>query len=478
MRRSMLGTAVVLVMFVVLTAPVAAAAPGDHAWFGSVYSTGGVGDESAVAVATDAAGFPIVVGDAVTAAAGDLDIRWASWTLAGDVRWTSVEGFWDNPANPGARDKATGVVVDDAIGAAYVAGTTEGATTGNDIVLIKVADGLGGYLPGAVVWAKTASTATGRDDEAEAVAMDKSGNVYVTGGTERSDGTMDLVTVKFLPDGTVAWKLPHNNATTRFDRGLAIAVSGSSVYVAGISDRKGHGDDLVLLKYTTGGERRWVRYYDDPLNRDESVSGIAVTGSAVYVCGSGKETLTKPGDALLVKYLNDGTRAWASWSAGRAGGDDAWIDVAVDAKGRAHVTGYQKRAATGTDIVTAMYTTGGAMSWGRGYSATGKGPDVGTALAVDADGRTYVSGWRTGSDGDTDMVALKYGTSGTTLWTTAYPDPAGYPIGPYKETDLGDDRANDVALSGAYAYVAGGQVWDHGAGFGIDADVTVVAIKR
>ena len=104
MRRSMLATAVVLVMFVVLTAPVAAAAPGDHAWFGSVYSTGGVGDESAVAVATDAAGFPIVVGDAVTAAAGDLDIRWASWTLAGDVRWTSVEGFWDYPANPGARD--------------------------------------------------------------------------------------------------------------------------------------------------------------------------------------------------------------------------------------------------------------------------------------------------------------------------------------------------------------------------------------
>ena len=179
----------------------------------------------------------------------------------------------------------------------------------------------------------------------------------------------------------------------------------------------------MLKKYTLDGDTRWVRYYDDPLNRDESVSGLAVAGSAVYVCGSGKATVTKPGDALLVKYLSDGTIAWARWSAGSAGGEDGWNDVAVDAKGRAHVTGYHKRAGTGTDIVTAMYSTAGVMTWGRGFSSTGKRPDVGTGLAVDADGRTYVSGWRTGSDLDTDWVTLKYGTTGATLWTTVYPDP-------------------------------------------------------
>ena len=198
-------------------------------------------------------------------------------------------------------------MVDDVRTCLYVAGTTQGLTTGNDIVLLKVGDGLFGYLPGEVVWAKTASATVGRDDEAEAVAMDKAGNVYVTGGAESADGTMDVITVKFLPDGTVAWKKRHNNATTRFDRGLAIAVYGSSVYVAGLSNRSGHGDDLVLLKYTTGGERKWVRYFDDPLNRHESVTGIAVAGTAVYVCGSGKATATKPGDALLVKFRTDGT---------------------------------------------------------------------------------------------------------------------------------------------------------------------------
>ena len=484
MKRMSAGSTVVLALLVtlllaVLAAPAGATLPpGHHAWFGSVYSTSGTGDESAVAVAVDSFGRAVVVGSAITSAAGDLDIRCSSWATDGFWRWTSVENSWDNPANPAADDIAAGVVVDDVRTCLYVAGTTQGLTTGKDIVLLKVGDGLFGYLPGEVVWAKTARATVGQDDEAEAVAMDKAGNVYVTGGAERADGTMDVITVKYLPDGTVAWTKSHNNAGARFDRGLAIAVYGSSVYVAGLSNRRGHGDDLVLLKYTTGGERKWVRYYDDPLNRHESVTGIAVSGTAVYVCGSGKATATKPGDALLVKFRPDGTTAWARWSAGSAGGDDGWNDVAIDAKGRAHVTGYHKRSGTGTDIVTAMYSTAGAMTWGRGYSMTGKRPDVGTGLAVDADGRTYVSGWRTGSDGDLDWVALKYGTTGTTLWTTSYPDPVTYPVDPFMETDLGDDMATDVALSSTYAFVVGDQVWDHGGAVPDDGDLTIVAIAR
>jgi hypothetical protein len=289
---------------------------------------------------------------------------------------------------------------------------------------------------------------------------------------------MDMYTMKLRPDGTVAWSRRHNNASTRFDRGLAIAVYGSSVYVAGLSDRRGHGDDVVLKKYTLDGDTRWVRYYDDPLNRHESVTGLAVSAGAVYVCGSGRATATKPGDALLLKYRTDGRLSWARWSAGSAGGDDGWNDVAIDAKGRAHVTGYHKRAGTGIDIVTALYSTTGTMTWGRGFSSTGKRADVGTGLAVDADGRTYVSGWRTGSDLDIDWVAMKYGTTGTTLWTTVYPDPVGYPVDPFKEIDLGDEMATDVCLSSTYAFVVGDQVWDHGGTVPDDSDLTIVALQR
>ncbi len=473
MKRS-LRAAMALAAFVLLAAgpSVATAAPGDHAWFGTVFSTTGAGDESAVAVAVDGAGRPVVAGTAVTSPAGDLDIRYLAYDLVGVWRWTSVETTWDNPANPGADDRAVGVAVDAAGSCVYVAGTTTGATGDRDVVVLKVADGLPAWLPGQVVWVATTGLAAGTDDEAEALALDGSGNVYVTGGARRADGSWDVLTVKVRPDGTVAWTRRHNSAGTRFDRGLAVAVRGRAVYVAGVSDRRGHGDDLVLIKYGLDGARRWVRYYDDALGRDETLTGIAAARGAVYLCGAGRATARRPGDALLVKYLPDGRPAWARWVAGDGAGADVWNDVAVGADGRVFVTGSLQRAATGDDMVTRAYSADGRRLWQAGYSSSGRRPDAGTAVAVDAGGRTYVCGVRTGSGGDVDVVAVKYGLAGRTVWRAVYPDALVYPL----EFDHGEDRATDLALGGGLVYVAGCQDCDPGGT--VDADLLILALER
>jgi len=458
---------------VLAPAPAGAALPGEHLWAETVSTTGIYEDESALAVAIDAAGNTIVAGSAVTSYAVDLDIRYESYGLSGLPRWSTVSTTWDNKLNPGHDDTAAGVVVDDANNRVYVAGTTHGVGTGHDIAVLKLLnDDPGGLSDGERLWVQTFDGGVGLDDEAEAVARDKYGNVYVTGGSQRADGTWDAVTVKYLPDGTVAWVKSHNNSTTRFDRGLAIAVRGTAVYVAGVSNRLGHRDDVLLVRYSLAGDRQWVRYYDDALNRNDKVTGIATTAGAVYVCGAGKSTATVPGDALLVKYLSDGTRAWVRWVAGSGGGDDAWTDVAADDLGRAHVTGHLYRDATGDDVATRMYTTGGTLLWQRGYSSTGPRTDVGTALALDTAGRTYVCGFRTGADGDIDIVALKYGTTGTTLWRTEYPDPLDY-LG---EVDDGDDRAFDIAVGGTQVYVVGHRSKLHAGG--LDTDFLTLAIAR
>ncbi len=57
-----------------------------------------------------------------------------------------------------------------------------------------------------------------------------------------------------------------------------------------------------------------------------------------------------------------------------------------------------------------------------------------------------------------------------------FPDPARYPIGPWREVDAGDDMAQDVAIAGAYAFIVGGQSVDHVPG--VDTDVFVLAIAR
>jgi len=433
---------------------VAHAFPGQHLWHDWVYTSGVYEDEEAVAVTIAPGGYPVIVGTAVTSAGGDRDIRFRSYEAGTSFdRWKGQAVPWDGA---GGDDTAAGVVVDKN-GDVYVAGTTATAGGSSDIVVLKVlgAD-TGALFGGTVLWPYQYNAKANRLDEAEAIARDAGGNVYVTGGSQRADGSWDMVTIKIRPNGTRAWVKRHNNGGTRFDRGLAIAVRGNNVYVAGISRRTGHADDVVLIKYGTGGARKWVRYYDDSLHRSEGVSGIACTSSAVYVCGAGKFTSVKPGQAMLLKYDSYGKRRWVRF-AGTAGGDDAWADVVVDNKARAHVVGTFFHAATADDISTRVYSPGGKRLWYAFFTSAGSRVDTGAALAVDSSRRTYVCGRIENAGGDADMVVLSYpAAGGSVTWYSRYPDPAY--VG---ETNWGDDWANDMALVGGAAYVVGASTVEH-----------------
>jgi hypothetical protein len=435
--RAASALAVVCAALVVAPA-VAGAYPGQHLWSDTVHTSAVLEDDSAAALTIGRGGHPIVVGSAVSAAGGAPDIRCVSYDGPTPLwRWTTVPLTW----GAGGADTACGVV--QAGGADYVVGTTQTASA--DYVLLKLDD-----ITGSVLWA-TYYDGAGKADEAEAVAADAAGNVYVTGGSIGGAGTMDIATVKVRPDGSVAWARRFDSPAHQLDRGLAIAVQGSSVYVAGISRRPEHADDIVILKYSLGGTRQWARYYDDPLHRSESVGAIAADAGGVYVCGGGKATAKAPGDALLVKYSPAGALQWAAWAGGPAG-NDSWNDVAFGTHGRLHVTGSFFSRATASDIATSVYTAAGAMKWRRLFSSSGRRPEAGTSLAVDASGRTYVAGNIENNVGNADVAVLAYSAPGTmTLWWSRYPDPLGFPA----EPDRGDDYAADIALTGGAVYVAG-----------------------
>lgn len=451
-------TVVTLVIAFVLAASAATALalPGQHLWQDWVYTSGVYEDEEATAIAIAPGGHPVVVGTAVSAVGGERDIRYVSYDAASLAwRWNEVPLTWG--AGAGTDDTPAGVVID-AAGNAYVAGTSSGPGGGSDIVLLKVlGTGMVAQPGGTLLWKQTYDGPAHRGDEAEAVAIDAQGNVYVTGGSRRADGSWDMVTAKFRPNGTRAWVRRHNNGAARLDRGLAIAVQGGSVYVAGVSRRRGHADDVVLVKYGTAGKRMWVRYYDDTRHRSESVSGIACSGKAVYVCGAGLFTAVKPGQALLLKYDAGGKRRWARF-AGSQVGDDSWADVAVDGKGFVHVTGTFFRSASADDVATSVYRPNGKRRWRAYFTSSGSRLDAAAALAVDAGRRTYVAGRIEYTAGDSEMLVLCYPPTGVGVtWYSLYPDPANYP----GETDSGDDWANDIALVSGAAYVVGAATVAH-----------------
>jgi hypothetical protein len=103
-------------------------------------------------------------------------------------------------------------------------------------------------------------------DLAWAIAVDGSGNVYVT-GQSRGSGTDDYATVKYDANGNQLWIARYDGPANGYDLAWAIAVDGSgNVYVTGKSIGAGTDTDYATVKYDTNGNELWVARYDGPAN--------------------------------------------------------------------------------------------------------------------------------------------------------------------------------------------------------------------
>ena len=145
-------------------------------------------------------------------------------------------------------------------------------------------------------------------DTAWAVAVDASGNVYVTGASVGSGTGKDYATIKYNSSGIQQWVARYNGPGNSDDVATAIAVDGSgNVYVTGYSTGSSSGFDYATIKYNSSGTQQWVDRYNGPGNgNDEIVSpgAIAIDGSGnAYVTGE-STNLNGDYDYATIKYYS------------------------------------------------------------------------------------------------------------------------------------------------------------------------------
>jgi len=88
-------------------------------------------------------------------------------------------------------------------------------------------------------------------DWANAIAVDASGNSYVTGSSYGNATTQyDFATLSYDPSGTVRWTERYNGPGNFYDTPYSVAVGSSGeVYVSGSSGGSGTGLDYTTIKY-------------------------------------------------------------------------------------------------------------------------------------------------------------------------------------------------------------------------------------
>jgi hypothetical protein len=238
------------------------------------YNAPGGGDDAALAIAVDGNGSVYITGWSNGGSSGD-DYATIKYDTNGTQKWVRRYNGAGN-----RNDSATAMTVDKA-GNVYVTGQSNGAGSDYDYATIKY------DTNGVQKWVRRYSGPGSGWNYATGIAVDSIGNVYVTGRSQGGSSSDDYATIKYDTNGVKKWVRTYNGPGNGHDCASAIAVDGTgNVYVTGSATGTGRTADYATIKYNTNGVQKWVRRYNGPGNGWDQTPSIAVDSSeSVYVTG-------------------------------------------------------------------------------------------------------------------------------------------------------------------------------------------------
>jgi hypothetical protein len=303
------------------------------------------------------------------------------------------------------------------------------------------------------------------------IAVDPSGNAYITGGTSdpsfpgtlrANSGSLDVFVSKLNSSGTLQWSTLLGGGSVDLGVGIALDATGA-IYVTGRTDSVNYPDrdpsgppiggdtfDAFVSKLDPCGNLVWstlvggTNYTPSGSADFTSAGGIAVDSSGnIDVTGwtysptfpSNSYTFAGTQDAFVFQLDSSGTLVWSSLLGSSDGHDQAVAyGVAVDPSGNVYVTGYTTTYSfPGTaqldtaydDNFVSKFSASGTLLWST--LVGGGGSEISYGIAVDAFGNAYVTGYTDSFTfpgtsqtriGTEDAFVFKLDPSGALQWST------------------------------------------------------------
>jgi len=349
-------------------------------------------DDVATSIAIDSSKNVYVTGN--SDGGSSIDYTTIKYDSSGVQQWVQR---YNGPGNNW--DEAQSLTVD-ASGNVYVTGKSYGFPTSYDYATVKY------NSSGVQQWVQRYNGPGNDWDEAHSIAVDPFGNVYVTGFTSVGTTDWDYATIKYNSSGAQQWVQRYDGPRHFYDEAQSIAVDASgNAYVTGYSwGIAGQSSDYVTIKYNSSGVQQWIQIYNGTINSNDEATSIAVDAFGnVYVTGSSKGTGY---DYATIKYNSSGVQQWVQRYSNTGNNNDNATSLIIDVSGNVYVTGSSVGLGTGNDYATIKYNSSGVQQWVQRYNNIA-GFDYPMSIGLDASGNAYVTGYSYGS-GTCDYVTVKY----------------------------------------------------------------------
>ena len=187
------------------------------------------------------------------------------------------------------------------------------------------------------------------------------------------------------------------------------------VYIAGATVNDSNNYDILVAKYSPRGTLQWMQQYDGAGHGDDMAVGLYIDGNGyVYITGT-ITTLTNV-DAVTIKYNSSGIQQWLTTYDGTGGTFDSGSDIITDGSGNVYITGSSYNANANTDVITVKYNSTGTQQWVCRYDFTSNLNDAGVKLNWN-NGNLDVGMFVQNNSSSYRYGTLKYNTNGTLIIT-------------------------------------------------------------
>ncbi len=371
---------------------------------------GSGGEDRAAALAVAPNGTAFLTGYSF-AESTDFDVVTLAVDTGGRVAWSRRYG-----SSLRCEDRGWSLVVDAAGGPVAAGGSIADFEQGWDFIALKY--GPDGYS----AWFRRYDSPQHSDDKPAAVTVGRDGGTVMTGASRMRD----TLSSRTDWDAYTVWtdSLGETLCTRRFDvelqddygTGLALDDSGNC-YVSGRGVFGKSGNSAFLLKYNHDGELLWQQLVPGkgPGSMAQGVLAGKERGAVLY--GSTYET-GRSFDYLASGFGPDGKRLWRWTMDGAKGVDIAQAAVPGPDSGL-FITGQSTGKGTSFDVLTVRLSASGETLWTRRYNGPESSEDRGWCIER-VPGGCVVGATSVGPTGQPELLLVGYSDAGRELWDWRY----------------------------------------------------------
>ncbi|MBX7108656.1 MAG: SBBP repeat-containing protein [Chitinophagales bacterium] len=407
------------------------------------YNGAGFGADKIFYMALDPSGNIIVTGESDGGGINQNDILTQKYSAAGALLWSVTYNY--TPFNQD--DSPLGLAVDNS-GNIFITGSSDRdstAVSNDDIITLKY------NASGILQWSARVNGTGNATDRGNGIVADNAGGCVITGRTA-SLLDDDIITILYSSAGAETWRTVYNRGFGN-DRGEDICADGTGFYYVTGRSSSASDYDAVTIKYNASGVAQWTKFFNKVDNDYGNHIKVTAAGDVFVIGQSDVDNSggTTDYDFLILKYNSLGTQQWAKTFGNPALNAEDPNDLAIDASGNVYVTGKSDvnalAAVTADNFLTVKYNASGVLQWSTYFDGTAvNSDDIAEAMVLDASGNLYIAGGGDNASSQKDASVIKYaGATGVATWTKNYNGKGDFSD---KVQDMIADAANNIYVTG------------------------------